>query len=161
MQNWSSALSIYLSIYLVQNRPRRCSKNTVCAVCKKITPSFFVNFVIGHSWITIACSNINGLLVKSNLSLFVDCWRLTRLVGLALGASAVGIGKPVFFALGVGGEDAVSYMLHLLQTELESAMAICGIERIADIKPAHVTRHPSHSVSFREPAISPLVRSSL
>ncbi|KAL3902320.1 MAG: hypothetical protein SGARI_005896 [Bacillariaceae sp.] len=64
------------------------------------------------------------------------------LKALALGASAVGIGKPVFFALGVGGEEAVSYMLQLLQTELEAAMAICGIERIEDITPNLVTRHP-------------------
>ena len=61
---------------------------------------------------------------------------------LALGASAVGIGKPVFFALGVGGEDALSYLLHLLHTELEAAMAICGIEKIEDICRSYVTRHP-------------------
>lgn len=67
------------------------------------------------------------------------------LKALALGASAVGIGKPVFFALGVGGEGAVSYLLNLLQTELEVAMAICGIERIEDISPSYVTRHPSSS----------------
>jgi isopentenyl diphosphate isomerase/L-lactate dehydrogenase-like FMN-dependent dehydrogenase len=63
----------------------------------------------------------------------------------ALGANAVGIGKPIFFALGIGGEEAVSYMLELLQTELEAAMAICGMERIADITPNMVTRHPSGS----------------
>lgn len=63
---------------------------------------------------------------------------------LALGASAVGIGKPLFFALAVGGESAVSYMLQLLQTEIEAAMAICGIERIEDITPNLVTRHPTH-----------------
>ena len=84
------------------------------------------------------------------------------LKALALGASAVGIGKPVFFSLGVGGEGAVSYMLHLLQTELEAAMAICGIERIEDIKPTHVTRHPLYDgMSFRESSIETVVRSSL
>lgn len=70
------------------------------------------------------------------------------LIRTALGASAVGIGKPIFFALGVGGEDSVSYLLHLLHTELEAAMAICGIEKIEDISHRHVTRHPvssSHS----------------
>jgi len=84
------------------------------------------------------------------------------LKALALGASAVGIGKPVFFSLGVGGEGAVSYMLRLLQTELEAAMAICGIERIEDIKPTHVTRHPLYDgMSFRESSIETVVRSSL
>lgn len=67
-----------------------------------------------------------------------------REITLALGASAVGIGKPVFFALGVGGEDALSYLLHLLHTELEAAMAICGIEKIEDICRTHVTRHLSN-----------------
>ncbi|OEU19620.1 hypothetical protein FRACYDRAFT_181873 [Fragilariopsis cylindrus CCMP1102] len=84
------------------------------------------------------------------------------LKALALGASAVGIGKPVFFSLGVGGEGAVSYMLRLLQTELEAAMAICGIERIEDIKPTHVTRHPLYDgMSFRESSIETVLRSSL
>ena len=70
--------------------------------------------------------------------LFFNC-----LLRTALGASAVGIGKPIFFALGVGGEGAVSHLLHLLQTELESAMAICGIEKIEDANRSHVTRHPA------------------
>ena len=71
---------------------------------------------------------------------------------LALGASAVGIGKPVFFALGLGGEDALSYLLHLLHTELEAAMAICGIEKIEDICRSYVTRHPI-SANFQEEAL--------
>eukprot|EP00534_Pseudo-nitzschia_fraudulenta_P016873 CAMPEP_0201252806 /NCGR_PEP_ID=MMETSP0852-20130820/67114_1 /ASSEMBLY_ACC=CAM_ASM_000632 /TAXON_ID=183588 /ORGANISM="Pseudo-nitzschia fraudulenta, Strain WWA7" /LENGTH=466 /DNA_ID=CAMNT_0047552549 /DNA_START=533 /DNA_END=1933 /DNA_ORIENTATION=- len=85
------------------------------------------------------------------------------LKALALGASAVGIGKPVFFALGVGGEDAVSFLLHLLQTELEAAMAICGIERIEDVCRNHVTRHPAATMSFGETRHTDLrvVRSSL
>eukprot|EP00537_Pseudo-nitzschia_pungens_P014362 CAMPEP_0172386416 /NCGR_PEP_ID=MMETSP1061-20121228/3978_1 /TAXON_ID=37318 /ORGANISM="Pseudo-nitzschia pungens, Strain cf. pungens" /LENGTH=559 /DNA_ID=CAMNT_0013115797 /DNA_START=216 /DNA_END=1896 /DNA_ORIENTATION=- len=60
------------------------------------------------------------------------------LKALALGASAVGIGKPIFFALSVGGQSAVEHLLHLLQTELEAAMAICGIERISDVVRGHV-----------------------
>ncbi len=64
---------------------------------------------------------------------------------MALGASAVGIGKPLFFALAVGGQDAVAYMLHLLHTELEAAMCICGIEKISDITPHHVARLESAS----------------
>jgi (S)-2-hydroxy-acid oxidase len=65
------------------------------------------------------------------------------LKALALGASAVGIGKPVFFALATGGQDAVSFLLQLLHTELEAAMAICGVEKISDITPRLVTRHPN------------------
>jgi isopentenyl diphosphate isomerase/L-lactate dehydrogenase-like FMN-dependent dehydrogenase len=65
------------------------------------------------------------------------------LKALALGATAVGIGKPVFFALSVGGQEAVYKMLQLLQTEIEAAMAICGCETVRDIQPELVTRHPS------------------
>jgi (S)-2-hydroxy-acid oxidase len=74
---------------------------------------------------------------------------------LALGATAVGIGKPVFFALSVGGEKAVVGMLRMLQKEIEAAMAICGCETVADITPNLVSRHPSGS------PIVPYIRSSL
>ena len=79
---------------------------------------------------------------------------------LALGASAIGIGKPVFFALGVGGEDSLTFMLQLLRTELESAMAICGVEEINHIHPSLVTCQPSgSSTTISRPTFS--VRSSL
>ncbi len=66
---------------------------------------------------------------------------------LALGASAVGIGKPVFFALAVGGEDAVMNLLQMLQREVEAAMAICGVENVADTTRSLITRHPNGSVT--------------
>lgn len=62
---------------------------------------------------------------------------------LALGASAVGIGKPVFFALALGGEEEVLGMFRILRTEIEAAMRLCGCATIADIGPSLVTRHPS------------------
>jgi isopentenyl diphosphate isomerase/L-lactate dehydrogenase-like FMN-dependent dehydrogenase len=66
------------------------------------------------------------------------------LKALALGATAVGIGKPVFFALAVGGEDAVVNLLHMLQKETEAAMAICGLAKVADArKMSLITRHPN------------------
>lgn len=66
------------------------------------------------------------------------------LKALALGATAVGIGKPVFFALAVGGEDAVVNLLHMLQKEVEAAMAICGLAKVADArKMSLITRHPN------------------
>lgn len=66
---------------------------------------------------------------------------------LALGATAVGIGKPVFYALATGGEDAVVDLLKILKTETEAAMALCGCETVQDITRSHVGRHcksPSH-----------------
>lgn len=69
------------------------------------------------------------------------------LKALALGATAVGIGKPVFFALAVGGENAVVNLLQMLQREVEAAMAICGVESVADVTRSLVTRHPNGNVT--------------
>lgn len=71
------------------------------------------------------------------------------LKALALGASAVGLGKPVFFALAVGGQQGVRRMLTMLQSEIESAMAICGMESVDQICANLVTRHPSGSTAIR------------
>lgn len=65
------------------------------------------------------------------------------LKALALGATAVGIGKPIFFALSVGGEEAVTEMFRLLRIELEAAMALCGVASVQDISSSLVTRHPT------------------
>ena len=62
------------------------------------------------------------------------------LKALALGASAVGVGKPVFFALALGGEDGVLRMLEMLRGELEAAMALTGCRALADIGPALIAR---------------------
>ena len=77
------------------------------------------------------------------------------LKALALGASAVGIGKPIFFALAVGGQQGVAELLNMLRTELEAAMALCGVERVEEISSQLITRHPSGS-----PAVS-YIRASL
>jgi (S)-2-hydroxy-acid oxidase len=69
------------------------------------------------------------------------------LKALALGATAVGIGKPVFFALAVGGQEGVERLLHLLKSELEAAMALCGVEKVEDITEKLISRHPSGSTS--------------
>ena len=69
------------------------------------------------------------------------------LKALALGATAVGIGKPVFFSLAVGGENAVVHLLEMLQKELEAAMAICGISSISDVNRKLITRHHNGGVS--------------
>lgn len=63
---------------------------------------------------------------------------------LALGATAVGIGKPVFFALAGAGEAGVTNVLRLLQLETEAAMAICGCESVKDITSNLTTRYPHH-----------------
>lgn len=54
---------------------------------------------------------------------------------LALGASAVGIGRPVMWALAEGGEKGVRRLLELLGEELDDTMALCGASRLADLTP--------------------------
>jgi isopentenyl diphosphate isomerase/L-lactate dehydrogenase-like FMN-dependent dehydrogenase len=62
---------------------------------------------------------------------------------LALGATAVGLGKPMFFALAVGGESGVLTMLEMLKQETEAAMALCGCRTVKDITRNHIGRHPA------------------
>jgi len=45
---------------------------------------------------------------------------------LALGASAVAIGRPVLWGLAVGGEEGVIQLLEMLRSELERALLLCG-----------------------------------
>jgi 4-hydroxymandelate oxidase len=55
------------------------------------------------------------------------------LKALALGASAVLIGRPYLFALGAGGEDGVARALSILRREFEAAMALCGRRTVPEI----------------------------
>ncbi len=52
---------------------------------------------------------------------------------VALGASAVLIGRPVLWGLASAGEDGVRQVLTLLQRELDLAMALCGCPTVSDI----------------------------
>ena len=54
---------------------------------------------------------------------------------LALGATAVGIGRPAIWGLAVDGEAGVGAVLDLLASELENAMALCGAASVADLTP--------------------------
>ncbi|WP_424638434.1 alpha-hydroxy acid oxidase [Embleya sp. AB8] len=54
---------------------------------------------------------------------------------LALGASAVGIGRPVMWALAEGGEQGVRRLLELLRDELDDALALCGASGLAELTP--------------------------
>lgn len=55
------------------------------------------------------------------------------ITALALGAKAVGIGRPVFWALAVGGEAGVSKLLSLLKTDLATVMALTGRPTLPEI----------------------------
>ncbi len=57
------------------------------------------------------------------------------LKALALGATAVLIGRPVVYGLAVNGAYGVAHVLRLLRDELEVAMALSGCPTLADIGP--------------------------
>jgi 4-hydroxymandelate oxidase len=52
---------------------------------------------------------------------------------IALGASAVGIGRPVLWGLAVGGAAGVTYVLELLRSEVDRALALCGCASVRDL----------------------------
>jgi len=96
--------------------------------------------------------------VRGRVPIFLDSGirRGTDILkALALGATAVGVGKPVFFSLAVGGEDMVLHMLQMLKNELEAAMALCGCKSLLDVNEHLICRHPSGS------SLSPYIRSTL
>jgi 4-hydroxymandelate oxidase len=55
------------------------------------------------------------------------------LKGLGYGATAVLIGRPYLYGLGVAGPDGVRDVVHILRAELEAAMAMTGRTSLAEI----------------------------
>jgi len=55
------------------------------------------------------------------------------LKALALGASAVQIGRPYLYGLGVAGAEGVAQVVRILRKELELAMMLCGRPTIGSI----------------------------
>ncbi|HMI92324.1 MAG TPA: alpha-hydroxy acid oxidase, partial [Polyangiales bacterium] len=53
---------------------------------------------------------------------------------LALGASAVAIGRPVLWALAVHGAEGVVAALELLRDELVRALELCGCRSLRDVR---------------------------
>lgn len=53
---------------------------------------------------------------------------------IALGADAVLLGRPVFYAQAVAGPLGVAHCLRILRDELEATMALCGCATIEDIQ---------------------------
>ena len=59
---------------------------------------------------------------------------------LALGARAVGIGRPYLWGLGAFGQPGVERVLDLLRAEFELVMAQCGTRSIGEISSSHIRR---------------------
>jgi L-lactate dehydrogenase (cytochrome) len=59
---------------------------------------------------------------------------------LALGASAVLVGRPYIYGLGIAGEAGVRHVLRCLLAELELSMALAGCASLTDVGPELLTR---------------------
>lgn len=57
---------------------------------------------------------------------------------LALGATAVAVGRPYLFGLGAGGQAGVERALDILVSALERDMALVGATRLSDLTPDFV-----------------------
>jgi isopentenyl diphosphate isomerase/L-lactate dehydrogenase-like FMN-dependent dehydrogenase len=79
--------------------------------------------------------------VGSRLTIFVDGGfrRGTDVFkALALGAKAVGIGRPFLWGLGAFGQAGVDRVLEIMQGELKLVMGNCGTRSVADITREYV-----------------------
>ncbi|HSK95720.1 MAG TPA: alpha-hydroxy-acid oxidizing protein [Euzebyales bacterium] len=59
----------------------------------------------------------------------------------ALGATAVGIGRPVLWGLAVAGAAGVTHVLETMRAEVHRALALCGCATLADVGPSLVRSH--------------------
>lgn len=64
------------------------------------------------------------------------------LTALALGASAVLVGRPTIWGLAAEGERGVAGVLEILRSEFENAMALTGCRSVDEIGPALVAPAP-------------------
>jgi isopentenyl diphosphate isomerase/L-lactate dehydrogenase-like FMN-dependent dehydrogenase len=59
---------------------------------------------------------------------------------LALGARAVGIGRPYLWGLGAFGQEGVERVLELVRTETRAAMQQCGARSVSELNASFVRR---------------------
>jgi 4-hydroxymandelate oxidase len=81
--------------------------------------------------------------VKGRMPVIVDSGfrRGTDAVkALAMGAQAVGIGRPYLWGLGAFGQEGVERVLELVRTETRAAMQQCGVRSVKALDPSFVRR---------------------
>jgi len=59
---------------------------------------------------------------------------------LAMGAHAVGIGRPYLWGLGAFGQEGVERVLELLRIETRAAVQQCGVRSVKELNPSFVRR---------------------
>lgn len=62
------------------------------------------------------------------------------LKAVALGASAVGIGRPYCYGLALAGSDGVREVIESFQAELDLSMAVAGVTSLDQLSPASLRR---------------------
>jgi 4-hydroxymandelate oxidase len=81
--------------------------------------------------------------VKGRMPVIVDSGfrRGTDAVkALAIGAQAVGIGRPYLWGLGAFGQEGVERVLEIVRTETRAAMQQCGARSVRELNPSFVRR---------------------
>lgn len=81
--------------------------------------------------------------VKGRIPVIVDSGfrRGTDAVkALAMGAQAVGVGRPYLWGLGAFGQAGVERVLELVRTETRAAMQQCGAKSVKDLNASYVRR---------------------
>jgi 4-hydroxymandelate oxidase len=81
--------------------------------------------------------------VKGRIPVIVDSGfrRGTDAVkALAMGAAAVGIGRPYLWGLGAFGQEGVERVLEIVRTETRAAMQQCGARSVKDLDQSFVRR---------------------
>ena len=79
------------------------------------------------------------------------------LKALALGATAVGLGRLQGIALGAGGEDAVVRMIEIIENEMQRAMALLGVAKLSELSPRFLAPAEPMAKNWLESAF-PLMR---
>jgi isopentenyl diphosphate isomerase/L-lactate dehydrogenase-like FMN-dependent dehydrogenase len=59
---------------------------------------------------------------------------------LALGAHAIGVGRPYLWGLGAFGQEGVERVLEIVRTETRVAMQQCGVRSVKELNPSFVRR---------------------
>jgi isopentenyl diphosphate isomerase/L-lactate dehydrogenase-like FMN-dependent dehydrogenase len=81
--------------------------------------------------------------VKGRMPVIVDSGfrRGTDTVkALAMGAQAVGVGRPYLWGLGAFGQQGVERVLEIVRTETRAAMQQCGARSVKELNPGFVRR---------------------
>ena len=81
--------------------------------------------------------------VKGQIPVIVDSGfrRGTDAVkALAMGAQAVGVGRPYLWGLGAFGQEGIERVLEIMRTETRAAMQQCGARSVKELNPDFVRR---------------------